>query len=130
MSPSQTPDEPKPGFGPVRHWVKRGIGSNQLTDKFGQPTVRLVTTLSKPTWFGQNNDMKPVRTPKPSPANARVNCSVCGNRFYFDETDAPPFCSLRCKAIDLNRWLGEEVRLPHEGGPEMGESVELDEDDA
>ncbi|MCP4889346.1 MAG: DNA gyrase inhibitor YacG [Rubripirellula sp.] len=71
--------------------------------------------------------MKPARNPKPSAENARVTCSVCGSRFYFDETDAPPFCSQRCKAIDLNRWLDEEISLPHEGGPKMGEVVELDE---
>lgn len=23
-----------------------------------------------------------------------------------------PFCSVRCKAIDLGKWLGEEYRVP------------------
>jgi endogenous inhibitor of DNA gyrase (YacG/DUF329 family) len=26
-----------------------------------------------------------------------------------------PFCSRRCKTIDLGRWLGETYRLPAEG---------------
>lgn len=51
-------------------------------------------------------------------------CSTCGRRFLFDETDAPPFCSKRCKLIDLGRWLDEEVSMPHEGGPQNGETVE------
>lgn len=27
------------------------------------------------------------------------------NRFF-------PFCSERCRAVDLGRWLGEEYRMP------------------
>jgi endogenous inhibitor of DNA gyrase (YacG/DUF329 family) len=26
-----------------------------------------------------------------------------------------PFCSRRCKTIDLGRWLGETYRIPAEG---------------
>jgi endogenous inhibitor of DNA gyrase (YacG/DUF329 family) len=35
-----------------------------------------------------------------------------------------PFCSPRCRSIDLGRWLGEKYRVPEaegepsEGGPE------------
>ncbi len=31
--------------------------------------------------------------------------------------------------IDLGRWLDEEIKVPHEGGPTKGEAVEesLDE---
>ena len=42
----------------------------------------------------------------------------------IDETDAPPFCSERCRLIDLGRWLDEEVSVPHEGGPTKGEAVD------
>jgi endogenous inhibitor of DNA gyrase (YacG/DUF329 family) len=28
-----------------------------------------------------------------------------------------PFCSARCKLIDLGRWLGEEYRLPDADEP-------------
>jgi endogenous inhibitor of DNA gyrase (YacG/DUF329 family) len=36
-------------------------------------------------------------------------CPVCGKA-----TKAPtrPFCSKRCADVDLNRWLGEQYRLP------------------
>ncbi len=45
-------------------------------------------------------------------------CSTCGNDFLLDETEAPPFCSQRCRMIDLGRWLDEDIGVPHEGGPE------------
>jgi endogenous inhibitor of DNA gyrase (YacG/DUF329 family) len=28
-----------------------------------------------------------------------------------------PFCSPRCRLIDLGRWLGESYRLPSAAGP-------------
>lgn len=31
-----------------------------------------------------------------------------------------PFCSPRCKTVDLGKWLGEEYRMP-EKGPEERE---------
>jgi uncharacterized protein len=42
-----------------------------------------------------------------------AKCPVCGK-------DAParavnrafPFCSERCKLVDLGKWLGEEYRIP------------------
>jgi endogenous inhibitor of DNA gyrase (YacG/DUF329 family) len=29
-----------------------------------------------------------------------------------------PFCSTRCRAVDLGRWLGEEYRVPTRGADE------------
>ena len=55
--------------------------------------------------------------------NPTLTCSTCGRKFLVDESDSPPFCSQRCKLIDLGRWLDEEIGLPHEGGPEKGESI-------
>jgi endogenous inhibitor of DNA gyrase (YacG/DUF329 family) len=34
-----------------------------------------------------------------------------------DRTDAFPFCSARCRAIDLGRWFGDEYRVPGGGAP-------------
>lgn len=28
------------------------------------------------------------------------------------ENSAFPFCSRRCRSVDLGRWLGEEYRMP------------------
>ena len=69
-------------------------------------------------------EMKPREsTPK---RNSALTCSACGRRFYIDETTAPPFCSERCKLIDLGRWLDEDVSVPHEGGPTKGEVIDQD----
>jgi endogenous inhibitor of DNA gyrase (YacG/DUF329 family) len=48
----------------------------------------------------------------------------------LDETSDPPFCSERCKLIDLGRWLDEEIGIPHEGGPAKGEIIERDQDES
>ena len=50
------------------------------------------------------------------------------------ENRAFPFCSDRCKLVDLGKWLGEEYRVPGErpGDGEGGTAREGDEqeDDA
>ncbi len=35
------------------------------------------------------------------------NCPVCGQRVPVEENRALPFCSRRCREVDLGRWLGE-----------------------
>jgi hypothetical protein len=45
----------------------------------------------------------------------RVRCPVCQREVGGDDRAAwpqYPFCSPRCRLIDLGRWLGEEYRLP------------------
>ena len=40
-------------------------------------------------------------------------CPTCRAMFAKGAADArPPFCSERCRLIDLGRWLGEEYRVP------------------
>lgn len=59
-------------------------------------------------------------------------CPTCKDPVRFEDgVPRPawaPFCSERCKLIDLGRWLGEEHRIP--GPPalldEMGNVIELD----
>jgi endogenous inhibitor of DNA gyrase (YacG/DUF329 family) len=44
-----------------------------------------------------------------------TNCPVCGRRMQVASlADWPfaPFCSARCRQIDLGRWLREDYRLP------------------
>jgi endogenous inhibitor of DNA gyrase (YacG/DUF329 family) len=45
----------------------------------------------------------------------RVRCPVCDRVMPGqDRREWPPFpfCSARCRLIDLGRWLGEEYRIP------------------
>lgn len=46
-----------------------------------------------------------------------VPCPICQKRMEVRQlTDWPsfPFCSPKCRLIDLGRWLGEEYRMPAE----------------
>jgi len=42
----------------------------------------------------------------------RLRCPICGKQFSPRQSDALPFCSGRCRNIDLYRWLKEDYALP------------------
>ena len=42
-------------------------------------------------------------------------CPIC--RVPVASREAFPFCSDRCRLIDLGRWLGGEYRIPTEEAP-------------
>ena len=52
-----------------------------------------------------------MNTPaKPSPS---VPCPICGNPALFSpKNPSRPFCSERCKLIDLGEWAKEGYRIP------------------
>jgi hypothetical protein len=43
---------------------------------------------------------------------ALVTCPFCGTAFDPAGSKSMPFCSERCRLIDLKRWLGEEYAVP------------------
>jgi len=46
-----------------------------------------------------------------------VHCPICGRSMRGNGPESwpeKPFCSPRCRLIDLGRWLGEGYRLPAE----------------
>jgi uncharacterized protein len=47
---------------------------------------------------------------------SRVSCPTCGREMRGQPADYPafPFCSGRCKTIDLGRWLDERYRIEAE----------------
>ena len=49
---------------------------------------------------------------------SRVRCPICGELFDPDDSHAMPFCSRRCKDVDLGRWLDEKYGLPYEADEE------------
>jgi len=53
----------------------------------------------------------------------KVRCPQCGKEVRWEGNPYRPFCSERCKMIDLGRWVGEEYRLPVEG-EEAEEKIE------
>ncbi len=50
-----------------------------------------------------------------------VACPVCKKKVEWDGNEFRPFCSERCKNIDLHAWITEEYRVPGEKGPDEGE---------
>jgi len=44
-----------------------------------------------------------------------VKCPICGKKVKFDDKQKLPpnfpFCSKRCKLIDLGKWLNEEYTI-------------------
>ena len=58
-----------------------------------------------------------------------IRCPICQKQFDPAESQAMPFCSDRCRQIDLGRWLREAYSVPVERDPdEEGESGERGED--
>lgn len=49
-----------------------------------------------------------------------VKCPTCSMAVVWEETPTRPFCSYRCKLIDLGRWLDEEYTIPSEEFEEEG----------
>jgi len=42
----------------------------------------------------------------------KIRCPICDKRFESADSQSPPFCSDRCRRVDLGRWLGEGYGLP------------------
>ncbi len=54
-------------------------------------------------------------------------CPECGKPVSWEGNIYRPFCSSRCKQVDLGKWLREEYSLPVYDSPETTEnSVEND----
>lgn len=47
-----------------------------------------------------------------------IKCPICGKENDFFAEPMGPFCSSRCKLIDLGRWLGEDYRISEPLRPE------------
>lgn len=54
-----------------------------------------------------------------SPAQTRtVVCPTCGGDSVYSPANAyRPFCSERCKQVDLGAWASEDFRMPTEAPP-------------
>lgn len=53
-----------------------------------------------------------------------MRCPLCNREFDQASSPALPFCSERCRTIDLGRWLGESYGLPAIPDPEADEVPE------
>ena len=62
----------------------------------------------------------------PDPRPLLMRCPICNREFDQSASSALPFCSERCRTIDLGRWLGETYGLPAVPDPEADELPEGD----
>ena len=51
-----------------------------------------------------------------------ARCPTCSRPFDPAQSKALPFCSQRCKEMDLGRWLGETYSFPVDPEKEESES--------
>ncbi len=53
--------------------------------------------------------------PPPDFAPRQVRCPACAGMSLYSSTNPyRPFCSARCKGVDLGAWASEEFKLPEE----------------
>lgn len=48
----------------------------------------------------------------------KIKCPRCGKETEMTENPFRPFCSERCKAIDLGNWITGTYRIPEERSDE------------
>ncbi len=54
----------------------------------------------------------------PQPASRIVACPQCGTPVEWSARSAfRPFCSQRCKMVDLGAWAAERYRVPDDERP-------------
>jgi uncharacterized protein len=41
-----------------------------------------------------------------------MKCPICGKPVEWKDNPFRPFCSERCKLVDLGRWVTEEYSVP------------------
>lgn len=59
----------------------------------------------------------------------RLRCPTCQKLFDPQQTVAMPFCSLRCKMVDLGRWLNEDYGMPIEPEDQSDTPPRVEKDD-
>jgi uncharacterized protein len=57
----------------------------------------------------------------------RVKCPTCRREIDWSESPFKPFCSERCRLIDLGAWLSEERSIP---GEAAGHEPDAQRDDS
>ena len=61
-------------------------------------------------------------TSTPTPSEIRITCPQCGGPSSFAKSNVwRPFCSERCKLIDLGAWGNEDFRIGSNTPPDLGD---------
>jgi endogenous inhibitor of DNA gyrase (YacG/DUF329 family) len=57
----------------------------------------------------------------------KVKCPKCGKETSFEDNPFRPFCSERCKLVDLGKWLSGSYSVPTEKEEEEDKRSKVDE---
>ncbi len=55
-------------------------------------------------------------------------CPTCNREVQWQDNPFRPFCSERCKLLDLGKWVDEEYRVPGQALPEESTDPNEEED--
>ncbi len=59
-----------------------------------------------------------------------IKCPQCGSlTFYSQENPFRPFCSDRCRLIDLGDWASEKYRIAHKNSERTHDNESTADDD-
>lgn len=58
----------------------------------------------------------------------RITCPICKKETTWEENPWRPFCSERCKLIDLGKWASDGYRIEGEKKKEDEEEKEKDDE--
>jgi len=59
-----------------------------------------------------------------------VKCPRCGKEVAFETSPFRPFCSERCKLIDLGKWVSGQYRIPTASPDDEEEGSSESDDDS
>ena len=54
----------------------------------------------------------------------KIKCPICKNMTTWEENPNRPFCSERCRLIDLGAWASDEYKIPGKKEEEEDEKTE------
>jgi endogenous inhibitor of DNA gyrase (YacG/DUF329 family) len=57
----------------------------------------------------------------------KITCPVCKKPTTWEENPWRPFCSEKCKLIDLGKWVSEEYRIEGEKASSKEQSAKSNE---
>jgi uncharacterized protein len=55
-------------------------------------------------------------------SKTQVKCPTCKKPIIYEESATRPFCSERCRLIDLGEWASEGFKIPTENSSNFNES--------
>lgn len=57
----------------------------------------------------------------------QIACPVCKNKTTWEENPWKPFCSERCKLLDLGKWISEEYKIEGKEVTGSNQNTEIEE---